>query len=183
MLFDDWFGLSRAVTVGVLAYAGLGLFLRVSGKRTLAKMNAFDLVVTVALCSTLATVLLSKDVPLLEGLAGLGVLILLQYAVTRLSVRFAAVRRLVRSEPTLLYFRGELLRRTLDGQRVTESEVLQAVRASGHAGLDRVEAVVLESDGTFSVVGKGSDSGSALRDVPGAGEPGAGVPVPAATEE
>jgi uncharacterized membrane protein YcaP (DUF421 family) len=41
--------------------------LRVSGKRTLAKMNAFDLVVTVALGSTLATILLSADVSLAEG--------------------------------------------------------------------------------------------------------------------
>lgn len=67
MFFDNGFGLLRAVVVGILAYGGLLLFLRASGKRTLAKMNAFDLVVTVALGSTLATVLLTEDVALLEG--------------------------------------------------------------------------------------------------------------------
>lgn len=167
MFFNDWYGLLRAVIVGVLAYGGLLLFLRVSGKRTLAKMNAFDLVVTVALGSTLATVLLSKQVALLEGLTGLAVLILLQFMVTRLSVRFATIRRLVRAEPTLLYYRGQLLGQALDDQRVTESEVYQAVRANGFADLDEVEAVVLESDGTFSVVSKGAGTGSALADVPG----------------
>jgi uncharacterized membrane protein YcaP (DUF421 family) len=172
MFFDNWFGLLRAVVVGSLAYAGLILLLRASGKRTLAKMNAFDLVVTVALGSTLATVLLSERVALVEGLAGLGVLILLQLMVTWLSVRFAAVRRLVRAEPTLLYFRGAMLRRAMADQRVTVSEVLQAVRSSGLAGLEQVEAVVLESDGTLSVVSQGSGSGSALRDVPVPAEPG-----------
>jgi len=169
MFFDNWFGLLRAVVVGSLAYAGLVLFLRASGKRTLAKMNAFDLVITVALGSTLATVLLSKDVALLEGMAGLATLILLQFLVTRLSVWSTAVRRLVRAEPTLLYFRSELLHTALDRQRVTESEVFQAVRASGHGSLDQVEAVVLESDGSFSVVSKEPGPGLALRDVPGAG--------------
>lgn len=53
MFFDGWSDLLRILVVGSLAYAGLVGFLRVSGKRTLAKMNAFDLVVTVALGSTL----------------------------------------------------------------------------------------------------------------------------------
>lgn len=87
MFFDSWQGLGRVVVVGILAYAALVFFLRVSGKRTLTKMNAFDLVVTVALGSTLATVLLSKDVALAEGLIAFAVLIALQFAVTWLSVR------------------------------------------------------------------------------------------------
>lgn len=165
MFFDNWYGLGRAAVVGVLAYAGLILLLRVTGKRTLSKMNAFDLVVTVALGSTLATVLLTEDVALLEGLTGLAVLVLLQFAVTWLSVRAAAVRRLIRSEPTLLYFRGQFLPLALRRQRVTEAEVYQAVRGSGQGGMEQVEAVVLESDGTLSVVAGGS--GSALRGVPG----------------
>ena len=67
MFFDGWAGLLRVLVVGALAYAALVLLLRVSGKRTLSKMNAFDLVVTVALGSTLATVLPSRDVALAEG--------------------------------------------------------------------------------------------------------------------
>jgi len=75
IFFNSWFDLLRVLIVAVLAYASLVGFLRVSGKRTLSKMNAFDLVVTVALGSTLATILLSKDVALAEGLLALAVLI------------------------------------------------------------------------------------------------------------
>lgn len=178
MFFDNWYGIGRAVLVGVLAYAGLIALLRATGKRTLSKMNAFDLVVTVALGSTLATVLLTEKVALLEGLIGLAVLILLQFAVTWLSVRSGAVRRLVRAEPTLLYFRGEFLPDALRSQRVTEAEVYQAVRGSGQAGLQQVAAVVLESDGTLSVVPAGPDPMSVLAGVAGAGSanrPGAGA--------
>lgn len=167
MFFDNWYGLVRAATVGALAYFGLIVFLRVSGKRTLAKMNAFDLVVTVALGSTLASALLTEDVALLEGLLGLAVLICLQFIVTWLSVRSRLIRRLVRSEPTLLYYRGQLLDRALRSERVTESEVYQAVRAGGFASLEAVRAVVLESDGSFSVVTSEAPSNSALAQVSG----------------
>ena len=61
MFFDSWFGLLRVALVGVAAYLALIVMLRLSGKRTLGKMNAFDLVATVALGSTLATVLLSDS--------------------------------------------------------------------------------------------------------------------------
>lgn len=61
ILFQSWSGLGRVTIVGLTAYLALVLMLRVSGKRSLAKLNAFDLVVTVALGSTLATTLLSKD--------------------------------------------------------------------------------------------------------------------------
>ncbi len=75
MLFDSWLSLGRTAVVGVLAYLALVLLLRVSGKRTLSKMNAFDLVVTVALGSTLATVLLSTDVALATGILAFTLLI------------------------------------------------------------------------------------------------------------
>jgi uncharacterized membrane protein YcaP (DUF421 family) len=70
-LFESWSTSFRTAVVRVLAYVMLVGVLRVSGKRTLAKMHAFDLVVTVALGSTLATILLSKDVALAEGITAL----------------------------------------------------------------------------------------------------------------
>ena len=75
IFFAGWSGIIRIVIVGVLAYAALVLVLRISGNRTLSKMHAFDLVVTVALGSTLATVILSKDVALAEGLTAFALLI------------------------------------------------------------------------------------------------------------
>ncbi len=152
MFFDGWQGIGRTVLVGVLAYGALIMLLRVSGKRTLSKMNAFDLIVTVALGSTLATILLSSDVALAEGLTAFVVLILLQFVIAWLSVRSAAVSRLVKSEPALLLYQGRILTGALRRERVVDKEVWAAVRAAGIADLADVEAVVLETDGTFTVV-------------------------------
>ena len=167
MFYNGWFPLLRVLVVGVCAYAALVALLRVSGKRTLSKLNAFDLIVTVALGSTLATVLLSKDVALAEGLVALLLLVSLQFAVAWLSVRSPAVGRLVKSEPRLLFFRGEFLRDAMRRERVTEGEVLAAVREQGVGSVADVEAVVLETAGTVSVLKKSDAPPSALRHVKG----------------
>ena len=151
MFFDSWSDLLRVVVLGTAAYVALVVGLRISGKRTLAKLNAFDLVVTVALGSTLATVLLSQDVSLVEGVAAFAVLIVAQFIVAWLAVRLPLVRRAARSEPALLVSDGHLLDDEMTRQRVTAGEVRQAIRASGRGGLD-VAAVVLETDGTLSVI-------------------------------
>lgn len=170
MLFDGWMALGRTAVVGVLAYLALVFMLRVSGKRTLSKMNSFDFIVTVALGSTLATVLLSSDVSLARGVLAFAVLIFLQLAVTWLSVRSSAVRSLVKAEPTLLVHKGELLRGAMKRERVTEDEVLAALRSQGVAAVEDVESVVLETESSFSVVMKPSgDSYSSLANVSGRG--------------
>lgn len=154
MFFESWTGLGRVLVVVPIAYFVLIVMLRVSGKRTLSKMNAFDLVVTIALGSTFATVLISRSVPLVEGIMALGLLIFLQYAMTWLSVRSTRVEALIKSEPTLLMRNGAFLEEAMRRQRVTRAEVISALREEGNEDIDTVSTVVLETDGTMSVVRK-----------------------------
>ncbi|WP_435010223.1 DUF421 domain-containing protein [Tundrisphaera lichenicola] len=167
MIFDNWTGLQRVVVVGPLAYFALVILLRISGNRTLSKMNAFDMIITVALGSTLATVLLTEQVALAEGILGFTILIGLQYAMTWLSTRSRLVSGLIKSEPKLLLHNGTMLTQAMRQERVIEPEIHQAVREAGLASIDQVQALVLETDGTFSVVKLSSDteSPSALQNV------------------
>ncbi|MCB4823567.1 DUF421 domain-containing protein [Roseicella aerolata] len=168
MFFESWSSLLRILVVGALAYASLVLLLRVSGKRTLAKLNAFDLVVTVALGSTLATVLLNRSVALADGVFAFILLVGLQYLVASLSVRSSRFGALVKSEPTLLLHRGRFLESAMQGQRVTREEVVSALRSSGVAQPADAAAVVLETDGSLSVIpasAAGSGEMEALRGV------------------
>ncbi|MBT2688487.1 DUF421 domain-containing protein [Bacillus sp. ISL-47] len=159
MFFSSWQDIWRVLLIGLLSYASLVLFLRISGKRTLSKMNAFDLVITVALGSTLATILLNKKVSLAEGMTAFNLLIGLQYTVAWLSVRSSRFSELIKSNPDLLYYQGSFLSSSLRKNRVLEVEVLQAARAQGISSLNDVEAVVLETDGNISVIKKSSSSG------------------------
>ena len=152
MWFDSWSDIVRVALVGGAGYLTVLLVLRVSGKRTLAKLNAFDLVVTVALGSTLATILLSKDVSWSEGATALAGLALLQYVVAEVAARFPGTRAVVTARPTLLVRDGRLLLGAMRSQRVAPAEIRQALRASGTADLSSVAAVVLETDGSLAVL-------------------------------
>jgi uncharacterized membrane protein YcaP (DUF421 family) len=165
MLFDGWAGIGRVLIVGSLAYVALVLLLRMSGKRTLTKLNAFDLVVTVALGSTLATVLLSKSVALAEGVTAMALLIALQFVITWLSVRSARFQALIKAEPTLLVHRGDWVPGAMQAQRITREEVLAALRAEGHSRIEDIDAVVLETDGSMSVLSKVRKPAPVLSDV------------------
>lgn len=166
MWFSTWSELARILLVGAAAYVTLVVILRTSGKRTLAKLNAFDLVVTVALGSTLATIFLDKNVTWSQGAVALATLALLQFLVAALTTRFGG-RAAVTSSPTLLVHQGQILVPALRAQRVTEAEVWQAVRSFGIGDIAMVAVAVLETDGTISVVAqKNAGCRSALRDVP-----------------
>jgi len=140
------------LVIGPLGYAALVILLRVSGKRTLSKMNAFDFVITITLGSAFATLLLSQTVSLAAGVAAFAVLVFLQALVTFLSVRSRAVQHLVKAQPALLYHGGRPLEAALRRARVTEAELMAAVRKSGLASFEQVRAVVLETDSSFSVI-------------------------------
>ena len=152
MFFDSAYGLLRVVVLSITAYTALVAILRVSGARTLSKMNAFDLIVTVALGSTLATTILSTDVALVEAIVAFAMLVGLQFVVTWLSVRSQIVVNLVKSEPVLLVYQGQQLAAEMRHARVEEAAIIQALRTQGITALDEVEAVVLETDGSFSVI-------------------------------
>ncbi|MCG1023422.1 DUF421 domain-containing protein [Sutcliffiella horikoshii] len=154
MFFSGIEPIVRTLLIGFLAYIGLILVLRISGKRTLTKMNAFDLVVTVAIGSTLATILLSKDVALAEGFTAFILLIGMQYIITWLSVRSDFFSGMIKSSPELLYYNGAFLKKVMKKERILEKEILQAARSSGIKSMNEVEAVVLETDGRISVIKK-----------------------------
>ena len=165
MWFDNWQDIGRVAAIAAVTYATLILILRGSGKRTLAKLNAFDLVVTVALGSTLATILLSTSVSWSEGAVALAALAALQSLVAFVTVRVPKVRDAVTSQPTVLVLNGEYLESAMRRQRVAHSEIRQAVRSTGVGDLAKVAAVVLESDGTLSVIQTAQfGDGSALQD-------------------
>ncbi len=154
MFFDDWQSLLRAFILTILAYFTLIIFIRVSGKRTLSKMNAFDFLVTIALGSCLAAVSLNKNIALAEGALVYFTLIFLQFIITWTSVRVKQVKKLVTGQPALLLYKGELLGDAMKRERITIEEIYVVARANGIANLNEVEVIVLETTGDITIISK-----------------------------
>ncbi|ADJ28439.1 DUF421 domain-containing protein [Nitrosococcus watsonii] len=167
MFFDDWSGIGRVLIATLVAYMALIFLLQLSGKRTLAKMTAFDFVVTIAVGSVLANIALSKSTPFMEGITALMVLIGAQYFISSMCVKSKKIEYLVKPKPTLLLYQGQFLQEAMRRERVTEADVLLALRQWGHSSVKDVEAVILEADGSFNTVVSETipESESALRNV------------------
>ncbi|MDV2481895.1 DUF421 domain-containing protein [Methanoculleus sp. Wushi-C6] len=158
--------LVRVLIIGILGYAALVIIVRLSGKRTLSSMNAFDFIVNVAIGSVLASTIVSRDVSLAEGVIALGILVGLQYLVSWSSVRSETVQKAVKSEPRIIFRDGEFMKETMKRERIAESEIRQALRSEGIGSLESVAVIVLETNGNFSVIKK-SDDMNTLVDVAG----------------
>lgn len=144
---------------GVVTYAAVVILVRLTGKRTLADFNAFDLLVTVGMGTLLGTTVINDTVSVLEGLIGIATLVAIQFAISKLSLSSEAVRDAVKPQPRAVLIDGQFDEGAMSEERVTRSEILAAVRASGNDSTDAIGAVVLETNGSLSAITPAFKSG------------------------
>ena len=159
----EWFG-STWPRVGFVAistaatYLSVVFAIRLAGRRTLARMSAFDVVVTIALGSMLATTALSSDPSYAEGMTAVATMLVLQVLVGMLRRHSPFLRRLFDFGPLVIVRDGEAdLSSSLTGHQLTETELRSALREHGVFDVGDAALVILEPDGSFSVKKQGSD--------------------------
>jgi len=153
LFFKDWESLYHIALCAAISYITLFAFIRISGKRTLAKLNAFDFVVTVTLGSTLSSMILAK-VTITEGSVALVVIIALQYMLAWLAKKSQRMEKIINCSPTLLYYNGQFLEDAMNKEVITEEEIYAEIRRFRLESLDDVRAVVMELNGEISVIKK-----------------------------
>lgn len=153
IFFKDWESLWHVGLCSIIAFFTLFLFVRISGKRTLAKLNAFDFIVTVTLGSTLSSMILAK-VTLAEGAAALAIIITLQYVLAWAARSNKTIEHLINSKPVLLYYNDTFLDDAMKREGITKEEVLAEIRNFRMEQINQVRAVVLELNGEISVIKK-----------------------------
>lgn len=152
MLFDDWPQLGRAALLTVLVYLAMLLVIRAAGSRAISKMSAHDMVVTVALGSIIATIPLQSSVTLARGVVILAMFLALQRALKYMNRRWPVASAVIRGNPTLVVYDGRILDDRARALHLTEADVRAAIRGAGLVSLDQAHAVVLELDGSWSVI-------------------------------
>ena len=152
MLFDGWDSIARIAVLAALTYLILVAALRVIGEQALAKMSAYDVIVTVALGSLLVSIPLSSGLTLADGIAAIATVLGLQELTRFLVRRSAGVKKIVKERPHPVLWEGRLLQERMEEVNVTDEEVRAAIRTAGLGSLGEAQAVVLETDGEWSVV-------------------------------
>lgn len=164
--FNNWDNILSIICITPIAYISIVISLRISGKRTLSKMNSFDFVVTIALGSVLASVALNQKIPLADGITAFILFIGLQFLFTWLSVRVKFVKTLITSKPSLIFYKGDFNYQSMKKERITVEEIYSAARQKGFSSLAEIDIIILETTGDMAIIEKiSSQNKSTLKDV------------------
>jgi len=172
MWFDDWQSLEQIAVKAIVGFAALVILLRIGGKRSVARLNAFDLVLVFTVGSILATTILNTRTTVSEGVLALVMLVGLEWLVAFFAARSARFRALIKSEPTLLVYDGTFQRRAMRRERIAEVEVLAALRQHGVHDVADVRAAVLETEGEISILRRDGGDPAASLEISGIDLPG-----------
>src|SRR6266496_1817391 len=131
----------------VIVYAFLVFLLRIFGKRELAQLNPFDLVVLLSLSNTVQNAIIGEDNSVTGGLVGEFTLLGVNYLVVRFLFRHRRLDQILEGEPTVLIEHGQINRAAVTKELLTESELLTVAHRQGFASLDEIRRCVLEPGG------------------------------------
>jgi uncharacterized membrane protein YcaP (DUF421 family) len=138
----------------ILVYLALIVLLRIFGKRELAQLNPFDLVVLLSVSNTVQNAIIGDDNSLSGGLLGATALFAINYLVVRFLFKHRRLDQILEGSPTTLIRDGKVDRGALSKELLSESELLTVAHRQGFDGLDEVECCVLEPGGVFFMKGR-----------------------------
>lgn len=151
---DSAVSVAEKVLRTLAVYAALVVLLRIFGKRELAQLNPFDLVVLLLLSNSVQNAVIGADNSLTGGLVGAVTLLSVNYLVVRFLFRHKRLDQILEGSPTVLVESGQLCHDALARELLTEAELLTVAHRQGFDGLEEIEKCVLEPGGVFFIKGK-----------------------------
>jgi uncharacterized membrane protein YcaP (DUF421 family) len=146
--------LAEKILRPILVYAFLIIGLRLAGKRELAQLNPFDLVVLLTLSNTVQNAIIGEDNSVTGGIIGATTLLVVNYVLVRFVSRHEAIERFVEGDPDVLIEDGKIKLDCLQKEAITTSELLAAAHKQGFAALDEIDRAVLDPSGSIAFFGK-----------------------------
>lgn len=140
---------------GLFVYLFLLIVLRLSGKRSLSQMTTFDFVLTLILSETVQQAMIDNDNSLTNGALLVITLIGFDILLSQAKRRYPAVAKLIDSTPVVIIKEGEILKGSMDGERVSEEDILEAARENqGISRLNLIDYAVVEENGHITIIPK-----------------------------
>jgi uncharacterized membrane protein YcaP (DUF421 family) len=138
----------------LLVYVFLVVGLRLAGRRELAQLNAFDLVVLLTISNTVQNAIIGPDNSVLGGVIGATTLLVFNYMVVRFVFGHPSIERLFEGDAEVLIRHGQLVEDRLRAEGITVAELESAARRQGFASLKEVNRAMLEASGGITFVAR-----------------------------
>ena len=142
----------------IIVYIFLIVGLRLSGKRELAQLNPFDLIVLLTLSNTVQNAIIGNDNSVTGGIIGAASLLAINYLVVRFLYDHRKIDQLVEGRADILIEDGKVQEHKLKRELITKEELAAAARKQGFDSLSEVRQCVLEPGGTLSFTARKPDT-------------------------
>lgn len=151
---DDTVTWTEKVLRPVIVYTALVIMLRLFGKRELAQLNPFDLVVILSLSNTVQNAIIGPDNSLVGGLVGAVALLLINFIFSRLKYSSKSIEAAAEGVPVTLVSKGKPDPQQLRRELITERDLDIIAHQNGLENAEEIEKLVLDPNGSFLVDGK-----------------------------
>ena len=153
-MFNMSMGVGEHIVRGVAVYVFLLVLLRFVGKKHVGELAPFDLLVLLILSETVQNSLVGDDTSLIGGLISATTLVVLAYGLSFLTYHSKLAERIIEGKPRILVRHGRRRPTEMAKQRISTSELKEALRHEGCGNICRVRAAILENDGRITVIKK-----------------------------
>lgn len=137
-----------------VVYIFIVVAIRLFGKTELTQLSVFDLVFILLISNSVQNAMVGSDSSLMGGLIAAGSLFILNFIIKRISYKNPNFNKFLQGEPIMLVREGTILKKHLDKVKISESELLAAMREHGVAEIKDVDLAILEVDGNISILTK-----------------------------
>jgi uncharacterized membrane protein YcaP (DUF421 family) len=138
----------------IIVYLALVLLLRIFGKRELAQLNPFDLVVLLSLSNTVQNAIIGDDNSVSGGIIGAVTLLAVNWLVVRVMFRSPRLTRAIEGRAVVLIRDGHVDRKALQREALTREELAEVIHRQGFEHLHDIHHCELEPNGSFYIEGK-----------------------------
>ncbi len=136
----------------IFVYFFLIIGLRVAGKRELAQLNPFDLIVLLTLSNTVQNAIIGSDNTVSGGMIGAATLLVINYLVVRFVHKYRRIEHLLEGDAEILVSDGKMDDKLCEGELISRPELEAAAHRQGIASLDDVSKAILEPTGTLNFI-------------------------------
>jgi len=152
LLFNTWQGIIRITITSIVFYFLLIFILKFLGNRSIGNFSVYDFVATLTIGSVVSSTLVFREITFLNGLLAVVIFLLLQYSVSRLISKWPGLNRLLNPSPKVVFFKGKFMKQNMKKARINRDEIYAAIRLQTNRTSDQIYAVILETNGSLSVV-------------------------------
>lgn len=145
-------GYTRIIISSISVYAFIVVAIRLFGKKELAQLSIFDLVFILLISNAVQNAMVGSDTSLQGGLVAASALFIFNYCFKLILYKFPKIGDIIQGEPLLLIYNGNINRKNITKAKITNEELMEAIREHGATTIEDINLAVLEVDGNISIL-------------------------------